>query len=132
MSQPKPLLGLALGALLLWPLVACGSGAGSAAKPAPAASNASANGPASAAAAPTAQEFQAGRTASTDLLAGYANHVRAVMQVGGIEAVDWPSWASNLQDPRLIAANGMAIAYQSSTPGITYNTTRVSGTAVPR
>ena len=61
-------------------------------------------------AARTAQEFQAGRTASTDLLAGYANHIRAVTQVGGIEAVDWRAWAPNLQDPRLISANGMAVA----------------------
>ena len=50
-------------------------------------------------AARTAQEFQAGRTASTDLLAGYADHIRAVTQVGGIEAVDWRAWAPNLQDP---------------------------------
>jgi ABC-type Fe3+ transport system substrate-binding protein len=83
-------------------------------------------------AARTAQEFQAGRPASTDLLAGYANHIRAVSQIGGIEAVDWAAWAPNLQDPRLISAQGMAVAYQSSTPGITYNTNRVSGAAVPR
>jgi ABC-type Fe3+ transport system substrate-binding protein len=83
-------------------------------------------------AARTAQEYQAGRPASTDLQVGYANHIRAVIQVGGIEAVDWAAWASNLQDPRLISANGMAVAYQSSTPGITYNTSRVVGAAVPR
>jgi ABC-type Fe3+ transport system substrate-binding protein len=42
------------------------------------------------------------------------------------------AWASNLQDPRLSSANGMAVAFQSSTPGITYNTSRVAGAAIPR
>jgi ABC-type Fe3+ transport system substrate-binding protein len=83
-------------------------------------------------AARTAQEYQAGRPASSDLQAGYANHIRTVIQVGGIEAVDWAAWAPNLQDPRLISAGGMAIAFQSSTPGIGYNTLRVTGAAIPR
>jgi ABC-type Fe3+ transport system substrate-binding protein len=83
-------------------------------------------------AARTAQEYQSGRPASSDLLAGYANHIRTVIQVGGIEPVDWAAWAPNLQDARLVSAGGMAIAFQSSTPGIGYNTTRVTGAAIPR
>jgi iron(III) transport system substrate-binding protein len=56
--------------------------------------------------------------------------------IGAIQAdallpVDW-SWAPNLQDSRLLAPGGVAVTYETSLAGITYNTTRLSGDRVPQ
>src|SRR5262249_13092611 len=40
-----------------------------------------------------AQEYLAGRPASTDVLIGSENHVVDLLKVDGVEPVDWLSWA---------------------------------------
>jgi len=82
--------------------------------------------------AKSVEEYQANRTASTDIALGYSNHVLAMIQTGTLEPTDWAAWAPNVQDPRLLAPGGTAVAIQSSLPGITYNSQRFSGAAVPR
>jgi len=79
-----------------------------------------------------AQEYQAGRTAASDVFVGYANNLIPPLQADALEAVDWASWAPNVQDPRMVAAGGTAVAVQSSLPGIAYNTSRLTGDLVPR
>ncbi|HLH24253.1 MAG TPA: ABC transporter substrate-binding protein [Chloroflexota bacterium] len=83
-------------------------------------------------AARIAEEYQAGRPSATDVQVGYANHIMAAMHADAIEPVDWASWAPNVQRPELIAGGGAAVAYQSSWPGIAYNTQRVRADEVPR
>ncbi len=82
-------------------------------------------------AARLAQEAQAGRVASTDVFIGAESHVNTLASVGALESVDWASWAPNVRDPRLVAPGGVAVQLGTRTPGIAYNTTRVSGDAVP-
>ena len=77
------------------------------------------------------EEYQAGRQASTDVYVGYANHVYSIMQGDALAAVDWRSWAPNVQDPRLLAPDGMAVTFESSMQGITYNSQRVRPEDVP-
>ncbi|HEX6512223.1 MAG TPA: ABC transporter substrate-binding protein [Chloroflexota bacterium] len=78
------------------------------------------------------QEYKAQRPASTDVLIGAEAHVLTGMQAGALVAVDWASWAANIQDPRLLAPDGVAVEFSTATPGITYNTGKISETAAPR
>jgi len=82
-------------------------------------------------AARVAQEYQAGRTSSTDAVVSYGNQILALTRVDALAPEDWTSWAPNIQDPRLVAEEGRAVVVQSSTPGITYNSARVTGADVP-
>ncbi|HEY7062337.1 MAG TPA: ABC transporter substrate-binding protein [Chloroflexota bacterium] len=79
-----------------------------------------------------AQEYLAGRPASTDVLLGSENHVVDLLKVDAIEPVDWLSWAPHIQEPRLVAGGGGSVQLASRTPGITYNTNQLKGDAVPR
>jgi iron(III) transport system substrate-binding protein len=83
-------------------------------------------------AARIAEEYKAARQAATDIQVGYANHIMSAMHEGAIEQVDWASWAPNVQRPELVAGGGAAVAFQSSWPGIAYNTQRVRSDEVPR
>jgi ABC-type Fe3+ transport system substrate-binding protein len=78
-----------------------------------------------------AQEVRAGRPATTDVLIAYATSMIAAMQADALEPVNW-SWAPNLQDPRLLAPGGVAVTYETSLAGITYNTARLTGDRAPR
>ncbi len=78
------------------------------------------------------EETQAGRRASTDVMVGYGVHMAALVQAQGLLPVDWQSWAVNIRNPELIAANGAAVTFQTSYSGITYNTQRLTGDNVPR
>jgi iron(III) transport system substrate-binding protein len=82
-------------------------------------------------AAKVAQEGQAGRAASTDILIGSEAHIASMIQVDALLPVDWASWAPNIQDPRLIAPGGVAVQLASRVIGITYNSDRVRGDDVP-
>lgn len=78
------------------------------------------------------EERQADRRSTTDAFVGYSNHVSALSQAGALEAVDWRAWAPYITLPEQLAPNGVAVTFQTSTPGISYNTQRVSGDAIPR
>jgi ABC-type Fe3+ transport system substrate-binding protein len=82
-------------------------------------------------AAKIGQEHQAGRPASSDVFIGSEAHVVSLMREDTLEPVDWMSWASNLQDARLIVTGGAAVELASRTPGITYNSNRVRDSAIP-
>jgi iron(III) transport system substrate-binding protein len=53
------------------------------------------------------------------------------MQVGALEPGDWTAWAANVRNPSLVAPGGMAVEVAWLQPGITYNTSKLTGDAVP-
>jgi iron(III) transport system substrate-binding protein len=83
-------------------------------------------------AAKIAQEYQAGRAASSDVFIGSETHVVSMLAADALEPIDWASWSLNVRDARLADPNGTAVKLASRAPGITYNTTRVTGDAIPR
>jgi ABC-type Fe3+ transport system substrate-binding protein len=78
------------------------------------------------------EESQADRRASTDVMVGYSNHMAALSQAGALTPVDWLAWAPHVRNPEQVAPNGVAVTFQTSFAGITYNTQRVSGDEIPR
>jgi ABC-type Fe3+ transport system substrate-binding protein len=79
-----------------------------------------------------AEEQQANRRSTTDVMVGYSNHMAELIQAGALAPVDWLTWAPHIRIPELLAPDGMAVTFQTSYPGIIYNTQRVRGDAVPR
>jgi iron(III) transport system substrate-binding protein len=77
------------------------------------------------------QEYRAGRPASTDVFLGSESHIMQMIKAGVLEPVDWLSWAPNIQNPALLAPQGMAVELVTRTPGMTYNTARLRGAEVP-
>jgi len=79
-----------------------------------------------------AEEYLAQRPATSDVAMGYSNHMLAMIRAGGLEPVDWATWAPNVRDPRLVSGGGTSVTFQSALPGITYNSQKFTGDAVPR
>jgi iron(III) transport system substrate-binding protein len=77
------------------------------------------------------QQYQAGRASDTDIFLGSENHIAMLIQADALIPVDWASWAPNVQDPRLLAPDGVAVEVISTTPGITYNTAKVKSDEAP-
>jgi ABC-type Fe3+ transport system substrate-binding protein len=77
------------------------------------------------------QEYQSGRTASTDVLLLGGAPLSGILNADMLERVDWAAWAPNIHDPELVALGGIAVAVAGRMPGITYNTSRVTGDAIP-
>ena len=67
-----------------------------------------------------AQEYQAGRRATTDVYIGSDHHMNGLTANGVLEAVDWGAWSLNVRDPALMGPQGMAVTFESWVPGITY------------
>ena len=78
------------------------------------------------------QEYQAGRRASTDVYIGSDSQITSVIRADALEAVDWTAWAPNIRNPAAVGLNGEAVTFQTWLPGITYNSARLSGDAIPR
>jgi iron(III) transport system substrate-binding protein len=78
------------------------------------------------------QEQQANRRATTDVYIGSDNSVAGLLRAGALEPADWTAWAPNVRNPALVTGNGEAVTFQTWLTGIAYNTSRVSGDAVPR
>ena len=79
-----------------------------------------------------AEEYLAQRPATSDVAMGYSNHMLAMIRAGALESVDWATWAPNVRDPRLVSGGGTSVTFQSALPGITYNSQKFTGDAVPR
>jgi iron(III) transport system substrate-binding protein len=77
------------------------------------------------------QERQSGRPSSTDIVIASSEHIVPMLQADALEAVDWASWAPNIQDARLLAPDGVAVEIAARNPGITYNSNRITPDAVP-
>lgn len=78
-------------------------------------------------------EFQTDRPASSDVMIGSETHFPPLMQAKALEAIDWASWSANIKDPRLLGMpDGTSVRVASRIPGITYNTDKIQGDAVPK
>src|SRR5579862_1814259 len=60
-----------------------------------------------------AQEYQANRTASTDVFLGAETHIISLTNAQALMTVDWPSWAPNIQNPKLIVPGNIAVEVSS-------------------
>jgi iron(III) transport system substrate-binding protein len=83
-------------------------------------------------AAQIAQEYKTGKPSTTDVEIGYADHVVPLMEADALEAVDWLAWAPNIKNAEMIAGAGRAVTFETTTPGLTYNTRDLKGNSVPR
>ena len=83
-------------------------------------------------AAKVVDEVKAGRAASSDVVLGEALHIITESSNNALTTVDWASWAPAIQNPALIGANGGAVQFELLFPGITYNTSRLKGDAIPK
>src|SRR5262249_12398891 len=79
-----------------------------------------------------AEEALADRRATTDVFVGYGNTTAELHQAAALTPVDWLSWAPNIDRPEQVAPNGVAVTFQTSYTGITYNSQRLTGEAIPR
>ncbi|HLY64061.1 MAG TPA: ABC transporter substrate-binding protein, partial [Chloroflexota bacterium] len=76
-----------------------------------------------------AQEYQANRPATSDVMLGAQPQFAALLEAGVLQAVDWPSWAANVRDPKLLGApDGTSVHFATLINGITYHTGKI-GTA---
>ncbi|HEY7065691.1 MAG TPA: ABC transporter substrate-binding protein [Chloroflexota bacterium] len=78
------------------------------------------------------QEAQAGRPATTDVYLTVSKSVLDLMRADAIAPADWTAWAPNVQNPDLLAPNGAAVQVAAFMPGFTYNSSKLTGDAVPR
>jgi len=82
-------------------------------------------------AAKIAQEYQANRTASSDLWLGDTLSAFGLMQVDALQTVDW-SWSPDLKNPKLLAEDGKLVEFEWQFPGISINTDQLKGDTVPK
>ncbi|MFN2520537.1 MAG: ABC transporter substrate-binding protein [Candidatus Limnocylindria bacterium] len=82
-------------------------------------------------AARTLEEFQSGRTASTDVVLGTEADMYTLARAGALVQEPWSTWAPNIRNLKYVAAGGVAVQVQTRLPGITYNSVKLTGAAVP-
>ncbi|HEV8469953.1 MAG TPA: extracellular solute-binding protein [Candidatus Limnocylindria bacterium] len=78
------------------------------------------------------QEYQRGMKASSDVVLGTETDISDLQKAGTLQFEPWSTWATNVNNPRLVAAGGVAVKVQTRIPGITYNPSKVTGAAIPR
>ena len=78
------------------------------------------------------REFQEGGKASTDVVLGTETEISDMQKAGALLTEPWVTWASNISNPRYIAAGGVAVRVQTRIPGITYNSGKLQGSDIPR
>lgn len=77
-------------------------------------------------------EYRRGAKASTDVVIGTEAEISEMSRAGALYSEPWQSWAPNITNLRMIAAGGVGVQIQTRTPGITYNSTKLTGAAVPK
>lgn len=77
-------------------------------------------------------ETAAGHVAPTDVFLGTEAQINALAKAAALIGEPWSSWAPNVSNLKLVAPGGVAVEVQSRTPGITYNTQKLSGADIPR
>jgi len=83
-------------------------------------------------AARTIDEFRRGAKSSTDIVIGTEAEINEMARAGALLSEPWQAWVKGLDNLKLIAAGGVAIQIQTRMPGITYNSTRLTGASVPK
>lgn len=79
----------------------------------------------------TIQEFRDGVKASTDVVLGTEADIGELASAGALMPDAWATWAPNIRNFRLVAIGGVAVQVQTRMPGITYNSSKLTGTAIP-
>jgi iron(III) transport system substrate-binding protein len=77
------------------------------------------------------QEYTANRRASTDVLLATETQFAALIEADALTTTDWLDWAPNIRNPRLLAPGNGGVQISTRTKGITYNSARLTGDAVP-
>jgi ABC-type Fe3+ transport system substrate-binding protein len=77
------------------------------------------------------QEVQAGRTPSSDVVLMSSILLSRMVEADSVEPIDW-SWAPNVQNPALLAPQGLGVVVAELAYGISYNTHLLTGDLVPR
>jgi iron(III) transport system substrate-binding protein len=77
------------------------------------------------------QEVQGGRTPSSDVVLMSSILLSRMVEADAVEAIDW-SWAPNIQNPALLAPQGVGVIAAELAYGISYNTNLLTGDLVPR
>ena len=80
----------------------------------------------------TIRDYQQGGKASTDVVLGTETEISDMQKAGALITEPWVTWASNITNPRYVAAGGVAVRVQTRIPGITYNSDRLQGNDIPR
>jgi len=83
-------------------------------------------------AARTIEEFKRGAKSSTDIVIGTEAEITEMSRAGALMSEPWQAWVKGLDNLKFIAAGGVAVQIQTRMPGITYNSTRLTGAAVPK
>jgi len=82
-------------------------------------------------AAKTVLEHQAGRVTSVDVVLAPADQTISMLRAGALDTIDW-GCAPNVRGTKSIAAGGVAVEVETLLSGITFNSNRVAGDAIPR
>jgi ABC-type Fe3+ transport system substrate-binding protein len=78
------------------------------------------------------QEYQANRPASTDVYLSGANDLIPTLEANALEAVNWASWAPNIQNPELVAVDGALVEIAAPMVGIVYNSNKFTADTAPK
>jgi ABC-type Fe3+ transport system substrate-binding protein len=82
-------------------------------------------------AARTIDEFRRGAKSSTDIVLGTEAEISEMARAGALLSEPWQNWAKGVDSLKLVAAGGVAVQVQTRMPGITYNSAKLTGSAVP-
>jgi len=83
-------------------------------------------------AARVVDEYRRGAKASTDIVLGTEAEMSEMSRAGALISEPWQTWMPGISNLRMIAAGGVGVQMQTRTPGITYNSVRLTGAAVPK
>jgi len=75
-------------------------------------------------------EFRRGAKSSSDVVLGTEAEISEMARAGALLSEPWQAWAK-VDNLKLVAAGGVAVQVQTRLPGITYNSTKLTGAAVP-
>jgi len=77
-------------------------------------------------------EYRRGAKASTDVVLGTEAEIAEMSRAGALINEPWQTWMQGITNLRMVAAGGVGVQVQTRTPGITYNSAKLAGTAVPK
>ena len=83
-------------------------------------------------AAKVIDEYRRGAKASTDVVLATEAEMSEMSRAGALVSEPWQTWVVGISNLRMVAAGGVGLQIQTRTPGITYNSTRLTGSAVPK
>ena len=77
-------------------------------------------------------DYRRGVKGSTDIVLGTEAEISELSRAGALISEPWQSWMQGIVNLRMIAAGGVGVQVQTRTPGITYNSAKLTGAAAPK